>query len=150
MACVKKGGKGISHPRGPPMGGFLTHGLCQEGWERDFPPTGATTHGVCQEGWERDFPPTGCHPWGDFSPTACVKKGGKGISHPRGPPMGGFPPTACVKKGGKGISHPRGPPMGGFPIHRPGVLIVVCSACCCRAVRSCHRVRLCGHGCGGC
>ena len=102
--------------------GFLTHGLCQEGWERDFPPTGATHGGIshprlCQEGWERDFPPTGAHPWGDFSPTVCVKKGGKGISHPRGPPMGDFSPTVCVKKGGKGISHPRGPPMGGFLTH---------------------------------
>ena len=74
--------------------GFPTHGPCQEGWERDFPPTdrvkkggkgishprivsrrvgkGFPTHGSCQEGWERDFPPTDR-----------VKKGGKGISHPR-------------------------------------------------------------------
>ena len=45
------------------MGGFLTHG-------------GGPTHGLCQEGWETDFPPTGgflthggiSHPWGDFSP----------------------------------------------------------------------------------
>ena len=84
MACVKKGGKRISHPRGdfPPMGGFLTHGLCQEGWERDFPPTGGfLTHGGGSHPWlvsgrvgpgtdgrvsehKRDFPPTGGHPWG--------------------------------------------------------------------------------------
>ena len=93
MGRVKKGGKGISHPRivshGPKKGGkgisgkkggkgishpwavsrrvgkgFPTHGSCQEGWERDFPPTdpvsrrvgkGFPTHGSCQEGWERDF-----------------------------------------------------------------------------------------------
>ena len=69
--------------------------MCQEGCERDFPPTGCVkkgvkgilhsrvvsrrvgkgfpTHGVCQEGCERDFALTGR-----------VKKGGKGISHPRG------------------------------------------------------------------
>ena len=47
--------------------GFPTHGVCQEGCERDFALTGS-----CQEGWERDFPPTGC-----------VKKGVKGILHSR-------------------------------------------------------------------
>ena len=100
MACVKKGGKGISHPRGPPMGGFLTHGVCQEGWERDFPPTGATHGGISHPRLVsrrvgKGFPTHGGHPWGDFSPTGCVKKGGKGISHPRGPPggWGDFPST---------------------------------------------------------
>ena len=175
MACVRKGGKRISHPRGDfsPMGGGLTHGGISHLWLvsrrvgkgfpthggishpwGDFSPMGGfLTHGLCQEGWETDFPPTGgflthgggSHPWGDFPPMACVEKGGKGISHPRGD----FSPMACVKKGGKGISHPRGdfPPTGGHPW---GVLIVVCLACCCRAVRSCHRVRLCRRGCGGC
>ena len=45
----------------------------------------------------------------------CVKRGGKGSSHPRGE----FAPMGCVKKGGKGISHPRGDgtPTGGVLAH---------------------------------
>ena len=68
---VKKGGEGIPHPIlriSCPWGG-------QEGWERDF-----ALMGSCQEGWGRDSPPTGGFP----ALMGCVKKGGKGISHPRG------------------------------------------------------------------
>ena len=129
MGRVKKGGKGISHPWAVSRRvgkGFPTHGSCQEGWERDFPPTDRVkkggkgiSHPSCQEGWERDFLPMGRVP-----PTDRVKKGGKGISRPRivsrrvgkgfpthGPCQEGwerdFPPTDRVKKGGKGISYPR-------------------------------------------
>jgi hypothetical protein len=48
---------------------------------------GFPTHGPCQEGWERDFPPTDR-----------VKKGGKGISHPRIVSRD-FPPTDRVALG---------------------------------------------------
>ena len=50
-------------------------------------------------GWEREL-----------VPMDCIKKGGKGISHPRGEEgwEREFVPMGCVKKGGKGISHPRG------------------------------------------
>ena len=53
MGCIKKGGKGSSHPWG------VSRRVGK----------GVPAHGVCEEGWERDFPPTGC-----------VKKGGKGSS----------------------------------------------------------------------
>ena len=81
MACVKKGGKGISHPRGPPMGGFLTHGVCEEGW------------GVCQEGWERDFPPTGATHGGISHPRGVSRRVGKGFPTHGGHPWGDFPST---------------------------------------------------------
>ena len=56
------------------MGGFLTHGLCQEGWERDFPPTGATHGGISHPRLVsrrvgKGFPTHGGHPWGDFPST---------------------------------------------------------------------------------
>ena len=55
---------------------------------------GVRAHGVCQEGWERDFPPTE----ESSLPMGCVKKGGKGSSCPRGE----CAPMGCVKKGGSG------------------------------------------------
>ena len=102
---IKKGGKGISHPRGE-----FTHTGYQEGWERDFPPTGGVlTHG-------------------GSSHTHGVSRGvGKGV-----PTHGGSSHTRGIKKGGKGISHPRGefshtgyqegwerefPPTGGVHTH---------------------------------
>ena len=65
MGCIKRGGKGISHPRGDflPMGGVRAHGVCEEGWERDFPPTGGWhTHGGM------------AHTWGEFLLMDCQKK----------------------------------------------------------------------------
>ena len=105
--------------------GFPAHGLCQEGWERDFPPTGAThggishprlvsrrvgkgflhpwgdfspmggfpTHGVCQEGWERDFPPTGATHGGISHPWLVSRRVGKGFPTHGGHPWGDFPST---------------------------------------------------------
>ena len=88
------------------MGGFLTHGLCQEGWERDFPPTGGflthgriSTHGgishprLCQEGWERDFPPTGATHGGISHPRGVSRRVGKGFPTHGGHPWGDFPST---------------------------------------------------------
>ena len=129
--------------------GFPAHGLCQEGWERDFPPTGATHGGISHpRGVSRrvgkGFPTHGGHPWGDFSPTGCVKKGGKGISHPRGATHGGIShPWLVSRRVGKGfpthggISHPRlvsrrvgkgfpthgGHPWGDFPSTGRGCLL---------------------------
>ena len=96
-------------------------GLCQEGWERDFPPTGAThggishprlvsrrvgkgfpthgghpwgaTHGLCQEGWERDFPPTGATHGGISHPRGVSRRVGKGFPTHGGHPWGDFPST---------------------------------------------------------
>ena len=65
MGCIKKGGKGISHPRGEflPMG-CVKKGGSGDGWSRERTQKGFPTHGGSarpwQEGWERDFPPTGC------------------------------------------------------------------------------------------
>ena len=77
--------------------GFPTHGLCQEGWERDFPPTGAMggflTHGLCQEGWERDFPPTGATHGGISHPRLVSRRVGKGFPTHGGHPWGDFSPT---------------------------------------------------------
>ena len=59
-----------------------------------------------QTWWERDF-----------QPEIRVKKGGEGISHPRGD-FADFPLMGCVKKGGEGIPHPRGK-KGGKGISHP-------------------------------
>ena len=108
---VKKGGKGISHPRGD-----FSHTGYQEGWETDFPPTGGVhTHRVSRR-VGNGFPTHGRSSHGGSSHTRGVKKGGKRISHPRGEfthtggvhTHGGSSHTRGVKKGGKRISHPRG------------------------------------------
>ena len=88
MGCVKKGGKGSSCPWGVSRGvgkGVGAHGVCQDGWERDFPPTGCVKKGG--KGSSR--------PWGEFLPMGCVKKGGKGISHPRGVSSQKKSPNRC-------------------------------------------------------
>ena len=117
-------GKGFPHT----TGGVHTHAGYQEGWEREFTPTGGVhprgdTHAGYQEGWERDFPPTGgvhtrrvsrgvgkgVPTHGGSSHTRGIKKGGKGISHPRGESQhGGSSHTQGIKKGGKGSSHHTG------------------------------------------
>ena len=64
---MKKGGKG-SCPWGVSRGvgkGVGAHGVCEEGWEREFLPMGGKKGGKGIS-----------HPWGE------VKRGGKGISHP--------------------------------------------------------------------
>ena len=68
-------------------GDFLFTGVCQEGWERDFPPTGDFSRLQVMVSVARrvgnGFPTHG----GDFTPTGdvkCCKKGGEGIPHPRG------------------------------------------------------------------
>ena len=80
---------GSSHPWGVSRGvGPGTDGRVSE-HKREFPPTGGVpAHGVCQEGWERDFPPTG-------GVRAHGKKGGKGISHPRGVSSQKKSPNRC-------------------------------------------------------
>ena len=90
---IKKGGKGISHPRGDgtPTGGVPTHGVSRR-VGKGFPthggmahPRGEFPHMGYQEGWEREF-----------THTQGIKKGGKGISHPRGDGT----------HGGRGINRP--------------------------------------------
>ena len=81
---------------------------------------GFPAHGSYQEGCERDFPPTGR-----------IKKGVKGISHPRVPPTcrqegceRDFLPTGCIKKGVKGISQSTGRvKKGGKGISYPRVVV---------------------------
>ena len=80
------------------MGGFLTHGVCQEGWERDFPPTGATHGGISHPRLVsrrvgKGFPTHGGHPWGDFHPWLVSRRVGKGFPTHGGHPWGDFPST---------------------------------------------------------